>query len=220
MEDDGRITRRGVLVGAGGLAAAGAVAPRASAAAVRRLGEPHAGRSAAEVVGRIAQSGNTLTGYGFLTHLAGVDDDALFTGSPHAAGTARITFFATATVGERFPVGVLVSVTGDGSLALHVDGGGADFAAPESFAHGRRIARFGARFQHVATVFAPNQAISHLEGDLVQHGGRAFALAGRRSRIGHHGLRLRLSTSGQGMRTQPTPPQAVFDVAGRFDVVR
>jgi hypothetical protein len=218
MEDDGRITRRGVLVGAGGLAAAGAVAPRASAAAARRLGEPHAGRSAAEVVGRIAQSGDALTGYGYLTHLAGVRDGALFTGAPHGERTARITFFATATVGERFPVGVLVSAIGTGTLDLHLDDGGADFATPESFAQGRRIARFGARFQHVATVFAPNQAISHLEGDLLQRGGRTFSLGGRRSRVGHRGLRLRLTTSGQGMRTAPVPPQAVFDVAGRFDV--
>jgi hypothetical protein len=219
MEDDGRVTRRGVLVGAGGLAAAGAVAPRASAAAVRRLGEPHAGHSAVEVVGRIAQSGDALTGYGYVTHLAGVDDDALFSGTPHGEGTARITFFATAAVGERFPVGVLVSVVGTGRLDLHA-GDGADFGNPASFASGRRIAHFAARFQHVATVFAPNQAISHVEGDLTQHGARAFGLAGRRSRVGHRGLRLRMTASGQGMRTAPTPPQALFDVAGRLDVVR
>jgi hypothetical protein len=220
METEGRITRRGVLAGAGGLAAAGVVAPRAAAAATRRLGEPHHGRAAAEVVGQLAQDGDGLTGYGYLTHVAGVADGDLFTGTPHGEGTARITFFATAAVGERFPRGVLVSVLGTGTLDLHLDDGGADFANPASFAHGRRIARFAARFQHIATVFAPNQAISHIEGELTQRGARAFTLAGERSHLGHRGLRLHLTASGQGMRTQPTPPRAVFDVAGRLDVVR
>jgi hypothetical protein len=219
METGGRLTRRGVLAGAGGLAAAGVAAPRA-AAAVRRLGEPGPGRAAAEVVARIAQDGDALTAYGYVTHLAGAPDGDLFTGMPHGEGTARLTFFATATVRERFPQGVLVSVVGTGRLGFHLDGGGADLAAPATFARGRRVAHFAVRMQHVATVFAPNQAVSHIEGELHQEGAREFALAGRRSRLGRDGLRLRLTASGQGMRTQPAPPSAVFDVAGHLDLAR
>lgn len=206
---EGGLTRRGVLAGAGALASAGAVAPAAASAAkhVRRLGEPRHGRPAAEAVGELAQDGDGLTGYGFITHLAGV------------GRTTGLTFFAQATVRERHPHGVLVAVIGTGTLSIHLDEGGADFASPGSFADGRTIASFSARFQHVATVFAPNQAISHIEGDLTQRAARRFDLGGQRSQLGHRGLHLHLTASGQGHRTQPVPPRAVFDVAGRFDRV-
>ena len=207
--DEGRLTRRGVLAGAGALATAGVVAPAASAAKhVRQLGEPRHGGPAAEAFGELAQDGDGLTGYGYITHLAGM------------SGQPRLTFFAQATVHERFPHGTLVAVIGTGTLTIHLDDGSADFASPGTFGAGRTIAGFAARFQHVATVFAPNQALSHVEGDLTQRVARHFELDGHRSRLGHHGLRLHLTASGQGRRTQPVPPRAVFDVAGRFDVVR
>jgi hypothetical protein len=218
--NEGGLTRRGVLAGAGALATAGAVAPAAAAAHVRRLGEPRHGRPAAEAVGELAQDGDGLTGYGYITHLAGLGHDALLTGEPLSESTARLTFFAQATVRERFPHGVLVAVIGTGTLSIHLHEGGADFASPGSFAAGPAIARFAARFQHVATVFAPNQAISRIEGDLTQRHARGFELGGRRNQLGRRGLRMHMTASGQGHRTQPVPPQAIFDVAARFDVVR
>jgi len=65
------VTRRAVLAGAGALAAAGSAPGAAAAAGVRRLGEPGDGAPAAEVVGEVAQDGNGLTGYGYLTSLFG-----------------------------------------------------------------------------------------------------------------------------------------------------
>jgi hypothetical protein len=172
----------------------------------------------AETVGEVAQDANAITGYGYLTRLAGVRDGALFTGAPHGEATARITFFAQIEVREHFAHGVLVASVGFGTLAFHLAEGGGDFASPGSFARGPRIASFSARLRNVATVVAPNEAVTTIEGELVQRGGRAFRLGGHRSRIGRRGVRLRLSATGQGMRTRPVPPQAVFDVAGRFDL--
>jgi hypothetical protein len=203
------LTRRTVLSGAGALAVAGA-APRAAAAtAVRRLGP------AAEVVGEVAQDGNGLTGYGYVTHLAGLADSALFAGATSEAG-ARLTFFSTMTVTARFPHGALVSTVGRGALAFHLAPGGADFADPASFAAGPVVARFDARLQNIASVVAPNQAITTIEGELTQRSAPAFRLAGRRHQLGHRGLRVHLSATGPGMRTNATPPRAVFDVAGRL----
>jgi hypothetical protein len=65
-------------------------------------------------------------------------------------------------------------------------------------------------------VVAPNQAITTIEGEFVQRSAPTFRLGARRYRLGHPGLRLRLSATGPGMRTNQTPPRAVFDVAGRL----
>jgi hypothetical protein len=208
------VTRRAMLAGAGALAAAGPATSVAGAAAVRRLGEPADGSPAAEVVGEVAQDGDGLTGYGFLTSLFGLAVSDLFSG-PHTEAGARVTFFSTARVGERFPHGALVSAVGSGTLAFHLGHGG-DFADPRTFAGGPVVARFDARLQNVASVVAPNQAVTAIEGELVQRAAPVFRLGGRRCRIGHRGLRLHLSAIGPGMRTNASPPRAVFDVAGRL----
>jgi hypothetical protein len=203
-----------VLAGAGALAAVGAAPGEAAAATVRRLGEPRDGAPAAEVVGEVAQDGNALTGYGYLTSLSGLPVADLFSGARTEAG-ARLTFFSTVRVTQRFPHGALVASVGRGTLAIHLGHGG-DFADPQSFAAGPVVARFDARLQNVASVVAPNQAITSIEGELVQGAAPAFRLGGRRCRIGHRGLRLQLSATGPGVRTNASPPRAVFDVAGRL----
>jgi hypothetical protein len=203
------VTRRTVLTGAGALAAAGA-APRAAAAAAaaRQLGP------AAEVIGEVAQDGNGLTGYGYVTHLEGLPDAALFAGATSEAG-ARLTFFSTAKVTARFPHGALVSTVGRGTIAFHL-AHGADFTDPQSFAAGTVVARFDARLQNIASVVAPNQAITVIEAELVQRRAPTFRLGSHRYRLGHRGLRVHLSATGPGMRTNQTPPRALFDVAGRL----
>jgi hypothetical protein len=107
-----------------------------------------------------------------------------------------------ADVTERFVQGPVVSVTAHGTLDLH--------------AGGRRIARYSARYHNTAVVYAPNEAIAEITGELRQHSAHRFSLAGHHHRIGERGLRLELSAVGQGRRTQPTPPVATFDVAGRL----
>jgi hypothetical protein len=209
MESNG-MTRRTVLAGAGvGLAAAAAPA---AAATTRRLGEPSDGTAAAEVFGQIAQEGDSLTGYGYLTRLSGLADSRLFSGAHTEAG-ARLTFSASAAVRARYMHGAIVSVTGTGTIGFHLDAGG-DFANPPSFADGPLIASFRARFQNVAAVTAPNQAVTTLTGELLQTRAATFTLGGRRYQLGHKGLRLRMTVTGQGSRTNPSPPRAVFDVAG------
>lgn len=202
------MTRRTVLTGAGALVAAGA-APRVSiAAAVRHVGP------GTEVVGEVAQDDNTLTGYGYVTHLDGLADGDLFDGATSEAG-AQLTFFSTAKVTARFPHGALVSTVGRGSIAFH-RADGADFANPRSFAAGPVVARFDARLQNVASVVAPNQAITTIEAALTQRSAPTFELGAHRYRFGHPGLLVHLSATGPGMRTNQTPPRALFDVAGRL----
>ena len=104
---------------------------------------------------------------------------------------------------------------GRGSIAFRL-AHGADFTNPQSFAAGTVVARFDARLQNIASVVAHNQAITTIEGELVQRSAPTFRLGVRHYRLGHPGLRVQLSATGPGMRTNQTPPRAVFDVAGRL----
>lgn len=212
MSSSSGVTRRAVLAGAGALAAAGTTP--AVAAAARRLAEPTDGTAAAEVIGEVAQDDNALTGYGYFTRVHGLAPSQLFGAARSEAG-ARLTFSGTAQIGERFPHGALVSVTGRGTLSVHL-GHGADFATPAGFAAGPAIAVFDARYQNVAAVVAPNEAVTTVQGELVQRRAPEFRLGGRRYRFGHLGLRLHLTVTGVGTRTNAAPPRALFDVAGRL----
>lgn len=215
--DEG-VTRRAVLAGATGLAATGLVTPAdAVAAAAGPLAEPSNGTSAAEVIGQIAQDGTTLTGYGYLTRLSGLGDAALF-GATHDEAGARFTWSSTAKVSERFVRGTLISVTATGTLAFYSDSDGGTFGDPGSFSNGKRIAAYTARFQNSLTIVAPNQAVAAIEGELRQTAAAAFMSGGRSRRLGHRRLRLNLSATGPGVRTDATVPRAVFDVAGRLTV--
>ena len=209
------VTRRGVLAGAGGLAAAGVVPVGAAAAArARRIGEPRDGTAAAEVIGRLDQNGDAITGYGYLTRIHGLPDADLFRGATHDESTARFTFASAVQVNARFFRGALVSVDGVGSLTFFLDGNGGNFAEPASFSDGTPVAKFAAHFHNLLTVIAPNQGVSTIAGELKQRQASTFALDGRSTRFGHRGLGLSLSVAGPSTRTTDTPPIAFFDVAG------
>lgn len=209
------LTRRAVL-GAGGLVAAGAVAPAAAQAqqGARVVGVPSDGTSALEVFGTIVQDGTTLAGFGYLTRVSGLRDALLYAGPATEAG-ARFTFAASARVTSRQVRTSLFAVVAEGDLRIYfAAGGGADFAQPGTFSDGTRIASFSARYRTVLTVIAPNQAITTISGELVQRHALAFTAGGRSQRLGRRGLGFRLTAEGPGVRTDPTVPRASFDVAG------
>jgi hypothetical protein len=219
---EGALTRRAALAAAGGLAlTAGGPAAAGAQTRVRAVAAPGAGEVAMEVFGSIQQVGTALTGYGFLTRVDGLPEASLFSGGAHSEATARVTFFATATVSERFVRPTLFSVAAVGRLDvfLHPNGGGT-FDDARSFAGGTRLATYTARFVNRLTLIATNQAVNAMAGELGQTRAAAFTLAGRRRRFGRSGLRLRLSATGPGIRnTDPTTPRAVFDVGGELVVV-
>jgi hypothetical protein len=213
------VTRRGLLAGAGGLAAGGALAEAATAQAPkpRALGIAGPGRNAVEVIGALVQDGDDLTGHGYLTRIAGLSDALLYASDQRGAATARFTFSSSVRVVSLLVQGSVFVATGVGTIDFFLDpDGGGDFAAPATFADGTRIARYDARFQNVLTVIAPDKAVIALEGELVQRQAPRFTLAGRRYRLGRRRLRERLSVKGLGTRTDATVPRAVFDVAGHI----
>jgi hypothetical protein len=73
------VTRRTLLAGAGTIAAgAAATGPASAAAKARTVGTVRDDRDAIEVVGRLVQAEDAITGFGYLTHVSGIPDAELF----------------------------------------------------------------------------------------------------------------------------------------------
>jgi hypothetical protein len=211
--------RRAFLAGAGATIVGPTFAGTAAAAAPRRVGSPPEARNAIEVVGTILQDGLSLTGFGWLTHVAGLADGDLFTGSQRDATTARLRWYSQVTVKAADVLPSLFSVTGTGALRIFFDGnGGAQPDVPATFPTGRLVARYSGRFHNVLSVIAPDQAVTEITGELLQRETRTFELGGRRCQLGRDRLLQRLSAKGPGTRTEPTTPRATFRVAGGFVV--
>src|SRR3954452_2639119 len=116
------VTRRTLLVGAGSIAAGAAATGTASAASKpRTVGTVRGDRDAIEVVGRLVQAEDAITGFGYLTHVSGIPDAELFTSAQRSEQTARFTFPSDVTATARFLRPTFVSVTGTGDLQIYFD---------------------------------------------------------------------------------------------------
>ena len=188
-------------------------APLVRAAEGRPLvGIPRHGESAFEFLGRSDQDGPTVTHYGYLTHLFGLADAALFSDpTTRTEATARFTFSATTTLTARHEVGNMIVTAAPGTLTIYFnDTPGSDFAQPGSFAAGQAIATFSVRYHNILNVQAPNEGIATAVADLVQPSASAFTLNGGPHRVGHQGFQLRVRATGPGTRTQVDPVRAFF----------
>src|SRR4051794_9342223 len=115
------VTRRTLLVGAGSIAAGAAATGTASAASKpRTVGTVRGDRDAIEVVGRLVQAEDAITGFGYLTHMSGIPDAELFEGAERSERTARFTFHSQVTATARFLRPNLISVTGSGDLRIYL----------------------------------------------------------------------------------------------------
>jgi hypothetical protein len=216
-DDDGSsasVTRR-ALFGAAGAAAIGGALVGPGAAAGQEAG---AGRFV-ELIGRLVQDGFRMTGFGYITHVTGIDDEALFApGDARTEAQARLLFTAEATIGSRFQLETIFSAVATGRVDFRLATGGASFADPASFARGTRVASFGARLHNTLAVQAPDTAITFVEGELRQRTAERFRLGGRARRIGRRGQVHELAVSGNGVRSDAAVPRATFVVAGRIEL--
>jgi hypothetical protein len=179
------------------------------------------GQNAIEFIGQIDQVGPSFTGYGYLTHVAGLPDAALFA-SPTVRdeSTARLTFFATSTATARYlmlssGLPSLHDVSSQGQFTFYFNPTpGGSFANPLSFASGTPVASSAVRLQDILSIYAPGQGIATGYGDGVQSTASAFTLDGQRVRLGMAGLRERFTTNGRGTLTGPTGPNSTIIFAG------
>jgi hypothetical protein len=216
------VTRRTLLVGAGSLAAVAAATGSASAAAKRRtVGAVRGDRDAIEVIGRLVQDEDAITGFGYLTYVSGLPESALFVDPANRSeASARFRFHSNVTATARFIRPNLISVSGTGDLRIYFGPPrGANFDAPGSFETGGRIATFHGRFENLLSVIAPEQGITAVTADLTQRSARAFRVGSHRYRLGRAGLRQRLEATGPGRKnTDPNRRKAVFEVGGALVV--
>jgi hypothetical protein len=187
----------------GGLSAAGAV------------GTAPTGKNAYEFVGRIDQDGLNFVSYGYLTYVDGLPDSVLFSDPiNHGETTARITYYATATLTARSVISAVTELNALGTTTFYFDTGGANFADPASFANGTAIGFSAQRSQNIVNVQSPNTAIANNFGELVQLTAGTFAYQGQTYTFGHVGSQQRSFFTGEGIRTDPIAPRSFIVGAG------
>lgn len=231
---DDEVTRRRLLAAIGAATAGGlALAADDVQAAARVVGVDATDRRAIEFVGQMNQDGTTLTTFGYLTHLQGASDGALFTRprgvhftDPRSAdeSAARLTLFSVTRLLSVNRIAHHLSVAASGGVAIHLQpGGGARLADPGSFARGTKVATFSGRFQNKLVLFDGGQfpgqwATAGLTGDLVQQSATGFSIGGRSVKLGKKGLRWAIDAVGEGHLDEPTRPRSHIDFLGNMSV--
>lgn len=213
-------SRRDFIVGAGAGLAVGFTG--VGEAAARPVGVAPEARESIGVIGTILQDGPLLTGFGWLTQVAGLGDRDLFTDpSRRGAATARLRWHAEVRVATIDVLPALFFGTGTGRMRIfYADGGGAQDGDPNSFATGRLVARYTGQFRNIQTVIAPDHAVTQIIGELTQRAAHRFVVRGRHRQLGRKGLLQRLEASGPATRTEPTIPRSVRYVAGGITIPR
>jgi hypothetical protein len=180
------------------------------------VGLPHPGENAWELIGRSDQDGPVVRHYGYLTHVFGLPDEALFSiAGARTEATARFTYFGTTTLTARHALGNIIQTAAPGALTIYFNPAPAgDFNDPDSFRRGQAVASFSVRYHNVLYVEAPDIGISSSSAALEQTHMGLFELESRRVHFGRPGLRARFQGIAQSMRTQADPLKAVFFLSG------
>ena len=209
-------TRRQFVAGAGAALVVPATASAASAARAVRVGVAPEGREAIGVIGTILQNAGQLTGFGYVTHVAGMTPADLFTNpASRGAATARLRWHSEVTVSTLDVKPQLFFGTGAGRLRLFFSAdGGAVEGQPDTFATGTLVARYTGTFRNVQIVYAPDHAVTEITGELVQRESRVFTIGPTARRLGRNRSMQLLVASGPATRTEPTIPQSTRYVAG------
>jgi plastocyanin len=177
------------------------------------------GNNALEYVGRLDQRGADLTIYGYLTHIAGLEDAQLFTDADPTnwnEGTARFTFFGSAQVTSRAVVtDEVIATTAEGSVAFYLnDNGGGTFDVPEGFLSGTQIAGADVRVHDVLAVYDTAKGIANGDAALVWTSDDPFVLDGQNFQLGKVDGKHRLTFSGLGTLQSADEPRATISIGG------
>lgn len=220
------VSRREVLTGAGILAAgvglAGAPAPAEAGSDDEKgvIGVAKPGVNAGEFHSWILQSGpngEAFVSFGFITKLAGLDDDDLFAGAVHDETTALLTVYSDGDLQQRVFGQNVHTLDVVGTLTIYQRNvPGASASDPASFQVGTPVARFAVTLQDVLTVFAPGRGLPTLSGDMRQTD--AGRLLGIGKPFGRKGLVARVLATGLGQRPNPATFDTQFEMAGNWTI--
>lgn len=187
-----------------------------NAASPQVVGVAPATQNSIELVGKIDQAALSFTSYGYLTHVAGIPDNMMFTDLiNHSEATAHFTFVSSATLTARSILNTIFVLNATGTTTIYYnEKPQADFKDPKSFAKGTLIASGTERWQNIVNVQAPDTAIATGIGEFTQTDANPFKLNGQDFVLGSPKQALRFSYMGEGKRTDKTAPNSTFDVAG------
>jgi len=180
------------------------------------LGAP--GTTTVEFRGRVTQSGQSFTSYGYLIRASNTVQSDLFAGTSLSESTALLTAYATGDLQARTVDMAVHSLDIVGTMTVYQRSQpGASFSDPSSFQVGVPVARYDMTLQDVLTVFATNTGLPTLSGDMRQTaaGRLSGPLAGQR--FGRKGARLRFFATGLGFKTDPAP-NANLEIAGNWSI--
>ena len=197
----------------------------ASAATATEVGSAVGGVNAVEYIGRIDQDGSNFVSYGYLTHISGLTDTLLFSGTiPFVnESNAYFTFYTTATLTARNVItGAFNSITSSvfmidaiGTTVYYFNAiPGAAFANPASFKAGVPVMTATVRSQNILNVQAPSRGIGTNFSEFTQTGVGPFTLNGQPYQIGRVGVLERLFSTGEGTNIDPLTPKSITLVAG------
>ncbi|MCC7446892.1 MAG: hypothetical protein IT324_05710 [Anaerolineae bacterium] len=191
---------------------------RVQGQSAKAVGIAPVGRNAFTFVSMADQDGANLGAYGYLTHLAGLPDAALFTTyEPLAVSetAARFTFRATGVLTQRAEIQNIIDTHFPMTLTIYFNPvGGSKFADPTSFDEGVVVATYALNYQHVLNVYAPDTGNVLGSGESVQNTSETFTLEGQSYQFGRIGLVERFLSFGSGKRTEATRPKSQFILAG------
>jgi hypothetical protein len=223
-----RVLWVGFLATVGAAAAVLVGAQMAPAAERGDMSSEGPAESSLEFVGRAEQAGASVTEFGYITHIAGVDDGDLFSDPNPAARnekTAHLSFFAATTIAQRFTVlpppavPSLLDVDSSGTLAFYFTETppARSFDTPTSFSVGTTVATHTVRLQDVIAAMVgvdPSRGVVDGNGELCQQSGTPFLLGGEVRRLGRQGLAQSFSSHGWTVLTSPSPPQSFTQFGG------
>ena len=224
---EGRLSRRRVMtvsaVAAGaGLASVSACSSSGSQADAgtgdQAVSLGVSGTTTVEFRGRVTQSGQSFTSYGYLIRASHADQSDLFSGTALSEKTALLTAYATGDLRARTTDDVVHALDIVGTMTVYQRSSpGADFNNPSSFQVGTLVARYDMTLQDILTVIALNTGLPTLTGDMLQTA--AGALSGPLSgqTFGRKGTRLRFFATGLGHKTNDAPT-AKLEIAGNWSI--
>ena len=181
------------------------------------------GTTTVEFRGRVTQSGDSgesFTSYGYLIRASHAEQSDLFSSTALSEATALLTAFATGDLQARTVDMSVHSLDIVGTMTVYQRSSpGADFTDPSSFQAGTPVASFNMTLQDVLTVFAPDQGLPTLTGDMVQTAAQRLSgpLAGQK--FGQKGARLRFFATGLGALTDAAKPNSQLEIAGNWSIV-
>ena len=149
------------------------------------------------LVGRTVYEDDSATMFGYLTATIGLDPALLFTASPPAAETARLTYVAEIALAPTANRGDVSTFDGEGVLRIYVDEeAGAAWDDPDSFAAGEPVAEFTMTLRDTLQRQGPGVGVVVGDERLEQVTAGEFTLAGEPYRFGQTGIEARLRTVG------------------------